>query len=177
MVLGAAPKGASASTSLSYKLAIQGLARSLRRELGEYGIPVSLTAPLGSTDPAPEHTTGQPPKVPTSLFERVSGHTPALPGAGECARHFIDKMLDGVPYVLAPGRGSEQLGSGIRTWVGYSQLAGALTIMQALCMPLVTMIDAGPPVVWREVVSRCWLTSVHALNQDRGSRPLKEMEA
>ncbi|KOO33712.1 hypothetical protein Ctob_010057, partial [Chrysochromulina tobinii] len=46
MVLGTAPPAASAVTRLSYKLAMQRLARSLRAELGEFAIPVSLASPL-----------------------------------------------------------------------------------------------------------------------------------
>ena len=49
LVLGTAPPAASASARLSYKLAMQRLARSLRAELGEFAIPVSLASPLGAT--------------------------------------------------------------------------------------------------------------------------------
>jgi hypothetical protein len=53
MVLGTAPPAASAVTRLSYKLAMQRLARSLRAELGEFAIPVSLASPLGADEPSP----------------------------------------------------------------------------------------------------------------------------
>ena len=53
LVLGTAPPAASAVTRLSYKLAMQRLARSLRAELGEFAIPVSLASPLGADEPSP----------------------------------------------------------------------------------------------------------------------------
>ena len=120
MVLGTAPPAASAVTRLSYKLAMQRLARSLRAELGEFAIPVSLASPLGADEPSPR-------RADASSGSGSSGSSGGSGGGyggsgyggsgGSCAGcwagassraphpleypgHVVSSMLEGVPSIF-----------------------------------------------------------------------------
>ena len=75
-------------------------------------------------------------------------------------------MLAGAPYILAPG-GDGVLGGATAastgglfgSMFGYGNLTPAIMVMQALLMPMLSLIDTGLPILWREVASRWWYGS------------------
>uniref|UniRef100_A0A6U7E0X5 Uncharacterized protein n=1 Tax=Haptolina brevifila TaxID=156173 RepID=A0A6U7E0X5_9EUKA len=177
MVLGVAPNAADSSERLSFKMAMQGLGRTLRAELGEFSIPVSLAAPLGSADPLLETNQATAEGEAPSFFFRSSRGQPSV---GEYARHSVSGMVDGVPYILAPGNSNDRLRIGIGRAMGYNKLAPALALLHAFSLPLISLIDAGPPVIWREALTRWWMrrgATATRQAEDKGYRALGEMEA
>ena len=159
MVLGSAPSHAVASERIQFKLAIQSLGRSLRSELGDFRIPVCLAAPIGSEEPVPsaEPTAVPPPSAPSGLLGLLSGVGPSRPSLHEYAKHVVGGMLAGAPYILAPGGDGAFGGSGaLGGLFGYGNLTPALMVLQALSMPLLSLVDSGLPILWREVVARFW---------------------
>ena len=164
LVLGSAPGGVSLSERLSFKLAMQTLIRKLRADYGEFRIPVSLAAPLGSADPV---MTG--PDGSQITFEAPSGCLAGLgrtgwasSALGDYARHVVSGMLSGAPYILSPG-GDGMLPMGaaegdglLAKLFGYGDFSPAILVLQALCMPAFALADAGVPLLWREVITRWW---------------------
>jgi len=188
-VLGTAPSAANAAERLSYKLAIQQLSRSLRSELGSYGVPVSLVAPLGSDEPALDSvgvsaTLGVRAQSPLTTWcapchGLVGGAGRVPPEIGEYARHSVTEMLDGVPYVLAPGSPNDTLSVGCVATLGYNRLWPALAILRAFLLPLHSLMDSGAPTAWREALTRWWLRA-HGNAAGAGAGgfvPLQELEA
>ena len=142
LVLGSAPGGTSHGERVSFKLAMQSLGRELRAELGEFGIPVSLADPLGSED----DTAG------------------ARPPAAEYACHVVSGMIAGAPYILPPVAGGGMLGTrsgsggegALSQLVGFGDLSPATVVLQAVWLPVLALADAGVPVAWREMLTRCF---------------------
>ena len=162
LVLGSAPSQALPSERISYKLAMQSLGRSLRSELRDFRIPVSLAAPIGSEEPVPsaEPAAVPAPAPPEGLFGWLTGMGKAKPSLSEYAKHVTSGMLAGAPYILAPGGdGVFSSGSGgglLGGLYAYGAVTPALLVLQALSMPLLSLLDTGMPILWREVVARWW---------------------
>jgi len=179
MVLGVAPSQANEVERLSYKLAMQTLGRSLRSELGDFGIPVSLAAPLGSLEPSPD-LNGASPAPSDSLLLRMLTRSRATPSVGEYARHAVSGMLEGVPYILSPGNSNDRMSVGLGAALGYNRLAPALAVLHAFCLPLISLIDSGPPISWREAAMRWWASQQREpqpAEEQQGYRALGDMEA
>lgn len=77
----------------------------------------------------------------------------ARPSLSEYARHVVDGMLAGAPYILSPG-GDGVLstgapsgrGGGVLVGVfGYGRLTPAAMVMQTVAMPLLALVDTGEP--------------------------------
>jgi len=165
MVLGSAPSNALHSERIAFKLAMQSLGRSLRSELGEFCIPVCLAAPIGSEEPLPsaEPTAVPPPSPPSGLMGSLTGLGRAKPTLSEYARHVVSGMLEGAPYILAPGGdgilSSKAVGGGRCCFggiFGYGNLTPAIMVLHALTMPMLSLLDTGMPILWREVAARWW---------------------
>lgn len=167
LVLGSAPSHAVPSERVQYKLAMQSLGRSLRAELGDFRIPVSLSAPIGSLEPVPSADPDDvpPPRPASGITGLLTGMGRSPPSLHAYSVHAIDGMLAGAPYILAPGGdgvivgGSPTSGGGggvLGGLFGYGTLTPAIMVLQALTMPLLSLLDSGMPVLWREVGARCW---------------------
>lgn len=95
------------------------------------------------------------------------------------AHHSVSGMCDGSPYIFAPGSSNDHRVCGLGTWLSHPQRAPALALLQAFLMPVVSLIDAGPPVAWRERLMR-WCSSGSASSAKataNGFRPLQDLEA
>ena len=158
---------------------MQSLGRSLRQELGDFKIPVCLAAPLGSGEPLPsaEASTVPPQEAPRGLIGMLTGLGRARPSLLAYARHVVSGMLVGAPYILAPGGDGvmpHQMNSASSPGMlggvfGYDNLTPAVLVLQALTMPMLTLLDVGLPITWREVVTR-W-TVEREKPGDKGSSP------
>lgn len=168
MVLGPAPTNAVYADRVQYKLAMQALGRSLRAEFGEFSIPVCLAAPLGSDSPSPhaKPSATPPPAAPHGWVGRLLGLSKRPASITEYAGHVVASMLVGVPYILAPG-GDGVLSSS--SSFGYSALTPAVLVLQALSMPALSLLDAGLPIYWREMTTRCFHRAPAAAAPSSGS--------
>ena len=159
-ILGAAPTIGSHIEHLSYKLAMQRLTREIRTEFGDFRIPVSLAAPLGSDDPPidadPAAVVTEPPRGCVGALTGVGRTRPSL---AECSSHIVHGILAGASYILSPRGGvlPTASGHGLLSGVfGHGRFSPALVVLQALVMPVLTLADAGMPVLWREVTTGWW---------------------
>lgn len=163
LVLGSAPSKASAAESMHMKLAIMALVRSLRAEMGEFNVPVSLAAPLGSDvsfDAAGEH--------PEQAYDHglvgcLTGLRRERPRIETYARHVVSGMSDGAPYILSPGGDGvllkglhSTMSGGCMDLFGHRNLTPAVVVLQVLAMPMLALLDSGLPMLWREALSRCF---------------------
>ena len=145
-----------------------------RSELGDARIPVSLVSPLGSADPDVSSD------LNAASAHGSGGSGGAAVSLGDYARHSVSEMLEGAPYVLAPGSSNDRVRLGCGRTFGYNRLWPALAILQAFLLPLVSLRDTGVPAAWRERVLRCWVSlrgNATEAAAAQGFVPLQELEA
>ena len=166
---------------MSFKLAMQTLNRSLRAELSPYRIPVSLAAPLGSDGPDPHceiHAPQEEEEERSGVLGCLAGGAArSRPSLAEYARHVVQGMVHGSPYILSlaevGGGGEQPANAGCCSGLfGYSALTPAMLVLRACTMPLLALAEAGMPIAWREAWARCWTPDIPA--EERGYSQLME---